>query len=323
MANQNFGSALAQGVQSGFLAGFGLSQSSNRVNVSDFFQYANRQTGSYPTFKFPNANLDWRVRINLAPNSSYFYHDANNTLLSPLASEPGLGGGSPTTTSAAVLKLAGISPQTRVGVIFPYTPQVTVTHVANYTPQKMTHNNYTNYFYDNSEVQAINISGEFTVQSIDEGQYLLATIYFLRSLTKMFFGNDQYAGNPPPIIYLNGYGQYYFPNVSCVVTNFSHTMPADVDYVNIPEPAVNNSGANAHTTPYPANSTRLPTTSTISLTLQPVYSRLSQSGFFSLEDFARGSLISKSGVNPEANGFQASQAGPYVPTQRPGNSGFL
>jgi hypothetical protein len=294
-----------------------------RVNVADFFQYSNRTKTALPIVKFPNANLDWRVRINLAPNSTYFYHDANNILLSPLASEPGMGGGSATQLTQAITKIAGQTPQTRVGVIFPYTPQVTVTHAANYTAQKLTHSNYTNYFYDNSEVQAINISGEFTVQSIDEGQYLLATIYFLRSLTKMFFGMDANAGNPPPLVYLNGYGQYYFPNVSCVVTNFSHTMPSDVDYVNIPEPAVNSMGADPQITNYPTNSTRLPTTSTISLILQPVYSRTSQSGYFSLEDFARGSLIAKSGVNPEGNGFTNSQSGPYVPSSRPGNSGFL
>ena len=205
-----------------------------------------------------------------------------------------------------------------IGVVFPYTPTVTVTHTATYTPQKLTHNNYTQYFYDNSEVSPITITGEFTVQNVNEGQYLLATIYFFRSITKMFFGNDVNAGNPPPIVYLNGYGEYYLPNVPCVCTSFSHTMPDSVDYMDIPEPGIN---FNPNFTNPVLNSTRLPTTSSITLILQPVYSRVAQSQGFNLSDFARGALVNSTGSGGAASAFGATQRA--LNGCKPGSGGFL
>ena len=193
-------------------------------------------------------------------------------------------------------------------------------HNANYTAQKLTHNNYTQYFYDNSEVQAITIAGDFTVQNVNEGQYLLATIYFFRAVTKMFFGADQNAGNPPPMVYLNGYGQYYFPNVPCVVTAFSHTMPSECDYMDIPEPGLS---FNPQFQNYRLNSTRLPTTSAISLTLQPIYSRLAQSQGFSLNDFAAGALVNPPGSGLPATAFGASRPVTSVNPNNRSNGGFL
>ena len=134
----------------------------------------------------------------------------------------------------------------------------------------------------------------------------------------MFFGAGNGAGNPPPIVYLNGYGQYYLPNVPCVVTNFSHTMPDAVDYMDIPEPGLN---YNPYVTNPVLNSTRLPTTSTISLTLQPVYSRLAQSQGFNLNDFARGALINSPGSGGAASSFGATQTA--VNGGKPGSGGFL
>lgn len=315
----SFGTAITNAVTSSALGAVGLSKASTRQNVADMYRYSQRTVGPAPNFIFPDASTDWRVRIGLAPNSTYFYNDPNNNLLSPLIKEPGLSGGV-NPIASAIGSLTGLSGARRIGVVFPYTPQITVTHTANYTPQKLTHNNYTNYFYDNSEVNGITINAEFTVQSIDEGQYLLATIYFFRSVTKMFFGMDPKAGNPPPIVYLNGYGQYYLPNVPCVVTSFSHTMPSDVDYMDVPEPFVTASGYNPQITNRRMNSTRLPTTSTIALTVQPVYSRTSQSGGFSLSDFSRGALINKPGSANPVSAFGASQGAVYGQT---GNGGFL
>jgi hypothetical protein len=304
-SSSSVSSQIGSAFKSSFLGAVGLSSASGRQNVADMFQYAKRTSGPItPAYNTNFASNDWRVRISLAPNSKYFYNDANNKLLSPLVKE--IGGGSTDPIASGAINLFGLggSEFRRIGVVFPYTPQLAITHAANYSPQKLTHNNYANYFYDNSEVQAITISGEFTVQNVNEGQYLLASVYFFRSVTKMFFGNDPLAGNPPPLVYLNGYGQYYLPNVPCVVTAFTHTMPAEVDYMDIPEPAaiydprINN---------YRLNNTRLPTTSTVSVTLQPVYSRKSQSQNFSLNDFARGALINAPGSAKPASAFGSTQ----------------
>lgn len=316
------GQQVTQAVESSVLGSVGLSQASNRVNVAGMYQYSSRTLGPSPQLIYPNASFDWRVRLSLPKANPFFYNDPGNNLLKPLVTETG--GGSVNTVSSILGGLFNVGGNTRVGVVFPYTPQIQVQHSANYTAQKLTHNNYTQYFYDNSEVQPIQISGEFTVQNIPEGQYLLATIYFFRAVTKMFFGADQgngAAGNPPPILYLNGYGQYYLPNVPVVVTSFSHTMPADVDYMDIPEPSVTNLGGNPQYINYRLNSTRLPTTSTISLTVQPVYSRLAQSQGFSLQDFAAGALVNPTGSGLPSSSFGASQGKRLV--KGGSNGGFL
>lgn len=177
------------------------------------------------------------------------------------------------------------------GVTFPYTPQVSVTHTARYGAQQLTHSNYAAYFYEGSEVAAINIQGDFTVQNAAEGQYLLAAIYFFRTVSKMFFGQDQLAGCPPPMVFLDGYGSHYFPHVPCVLTSLTHIMPNDVDYVEFP---VNTSLQNYINQTFGANlvdTTRLPTSSQIQITLQPVYSRANIHNNFTLRGFAEGNLL--------------------------------
>lgn len=177
------------------------------------------------------------------------------------------------------------------GVTFPYTPQVTVTHTAKYGSQQLTHSNYAAFFYEGSEVAAITVNGDFTVQNAAEGQYLLAAIYFFRTVSKMFFGQDQLAGCPPPMVFLDGYGSHYLPHVPCVLTSVTHTMPNDVDYVEFP---VNTSLQNYVNQTYGANlvdTTRLPTTSQIQIVLQPVYSRANIHNNFTLRGFAEGNLL--------------------------------
>lgn len=202
-----------------------------------------------------SASADWRVRISLAAKSTIFYKDPANELMAPLTSTN--------------------------GVIFPYTPAITVTHTAGYQTQPLTHSNYSQQYFTNSEVQDITIQGDFTVQNAIEGQYLLAAIYFFRSATKMFFGdnakNQGFSGNPPPMVFLNGYGSHYFPNVPCLVSSFQHVLSNDTDYINVPSPS--------------RGMTRLPATSSITIVLKPVYSRKSLHENFGLSDFASGKLL--------------------------------
>jgi hypothetical protein len=198
---------------------------------------------------------DWRVRVSMRPaTAGLFYNNEDNAILKPLAETSGL--------------------------IFPYTPSVTINHTARYNPQQLTHSNYNSYFYEGSEIQAITIQGEFTVQSQREGRYLMAAIHYMRACTKMFFGASPLAGTPPPMVFLDGYGAPYLPHVPCVVTSFSHTMPAEVDYIEVlvgPE--------------YSGILTRLPTSSTLNITLQPVYSRNNIAKNFTLENFNSGALV--------------------------------
>lgn len=258
--------------------------------------------GSVNNVKFNNSGStsngstnDWRVRISVAPTSGILYRaEGDSGILS-------------------ILKFTD-------GVIFPYVPSLTVTHNARYGTQQLTHSNYTSYFYESSEVQSISINADFTIQNSADATYILAALYFFRAATKMFYGQSgTYQGAPPPIVYLDGYGSYYLPHVPCVITSFSHTMPNDVDYVEVVTNKQGESRTTASAAPGSANSggvgiklpavartsatgdsitttnsislpTRLPTSSTFNLTLQPVYSRAKQRTF-DYQSFARGDMI--------------------------------
>lgn len=204
-----------------------------------------------------NQKDDWRISVSTDANILYNanFTDSDTAILQPLVKT--------------------------MGVNFPITPTIQVTHTATYSNQRLTHSNYAMQFYEGSEVASIAINGEFPIQSIEEGQYLLAAIYFFRSATKMFWGNEDKAGTPPPLLYLDGYGDYYFPHVPCVLTNFTHSLPDNVDYLEIPITDTNGQYA---------GSTRLPMQSQLQIQLQPIYSRSSLNQF-SLEDFAKGNLL--------------------------------
>lgn len=164
------------------------------------------------------------------------------------------------------------------GMIFPYLPQITISHSANYQQMDIAHMNYPFYAYKNSQVDEIQISGKFTVQNSAEAQYWLAAVHFLRTVTKMFFGTGQYLGNPPPICTLNGYGDFVYKDVSCIIKNFTVTMPNDVDYIQA------GSGSAGSSVTY------VPVSSDISVTVQPVYSR-EKIKSFNLMAFANGQLV--------------------------------
>ena len=155
------------------------------------------------------AAADWRVRLRLAPNANYLYKvpagNGGPGILAPLAATD--------------------------GVVFPYTPAIETSYQAKYANYDLTHSNYRGYFYQNSSVENITIKGTFTAQDTREAAYLLAVIHFFKSVTKMFYGQDEQAGTPPPLVYLSGFGKYQFNESPCVVTNFGYSLPTDVDYI--------------------------------------------------------------------------------------------
>lgn len=206
------------------------------------------------------SNTDWRLKVSLAKSSDILYLSSTNS------DDPGILG--PLINTG--------------GVIFPITPTLQITNTARYSQGQLTHSNYAMQFYEGSEAGSIMLNGEFPIQTIAEGQYLLAAIYFFRATTKMFWGADSLAGTPPPMVFLTGYGDFYFPNVPCVVTSFMHTMPDNVDYIDIPVKSNHNTKI--------AGSTRLPLQSTLQVTLQPIYSRESLTKF-KLTDFAAGKML--------------------------------
>lgn len=125
-----------------------------------------------------------------------------------------------------VLKMNG-------GIVFPYTPTIEINHSAEYSSKNPTHSNFTQYFYSYSKTSEITIDAVFTVQNQHEAEILIAILHLGRILTKMPFGSDQFAGSPPPVCRLMGYGQYMLNNVPVAVTKFSMGHPKDVDYITV------------------------------------------------------------------------------------------
>lgn len=157
------------------------------------------------------SSADWRVRLSLGPGSNYLYN------------APSAQGKNSTDILAPLFRTNG--------VIFPYTPTIETSYQAKYQTSDLTHSNYRGYFYQNSYINDVNIRGVFTAQDTKEAEYLLATIHFFRSVTKMFYGKDAEAGTPPPLVYLSGFGQFQYNNHPCLVTAFNYSLPSDVDYI--------------------------------------------------------------------------------------------
>ena len=152
-----------------------------------------------------NADGDWRVKLRLAPQATYLYQATDPGILAPLAETD--------------------------GIIFPYTPSIDIQYRANYQEYSPTHSNYQHYFYQGSNVASIQMTATFTAQDTIEAEYLLAVIHFLKSCSKMFYGNDAQRGSPPPLLYLTGLGEYQFNESPCVVSEFNYNLPNDVNYI--------------------------------------------------------------------------------------------
>lgn len=160
------------------------------------------------------------------------------------------------------------------GMVFPYLPNITVSTKANYTQVDTVHNNYPFLAYKNSQVDDITITGEFSQETETDAAYWIAATTFLKTATKMFYGQGSNAGNPPIICNLSGYGGSVFNNVPVVVKSFSVDLKDDVNYINC-----NTFGTN----------TWVPVMSTITIVVTPIYNR-EKLRKFSLEDYSRGKI---------------------------------
>lgn len=241
---------------------------------------------------------DWRVRLTLAPSATYLYKASDPGILAPLKATD--------------------------GIIFPYTPSISVNYSAHYDQQELTHSNYKAYQYRSSSIENVSIGCDFTAQDTTEANYMLAVIHFLRSVTKMFYGQDQNPkpGTPPPLCFLFGLGDFQFNAHPLVITSFNYQLPTDVDYIRAGSPTL---GAGVNTEGYTTRSntgsptqsrlgssglqpgaqvaapnfqtnsntqpTYVPTKMSISISALPITTRNDISNRFSLKDYATGNLL--------------------------------
>tara|TARA_E500000081_G_C6113624_1_gene344034 strand:+ start:57 stop:986 length:930 start_codon:yes stop_codon:yes gene_type:complete len=160
-------------------------------------------------------------------------------------------------------------------MIFPFNPTILLGHSANYSQIGPTHTNYPFNAYENSQVDNITITGEFYSENVDDAKYWVAVLHFLRTVTKMYYGDSNPQGNPPPVCRLSGYGPHVLNNIPVVVSNFTTDLPADVDYIQCVVDGKKN---------------MVPVQCQFTVTVLPTYSRRAAARF-NLQEFAKGSFV--------------------------------
>ena len=206
-AGVNIANNLSSALNTGLNIAGGVSSALRSINLPPGGDPTGGLLGAASAVFGGDANpADWRVRLSIANAPSF----QGSPVLAPL--------------------------QQAGGLVFPYTPTITMQSTAKYSAISTTHTNYTFQAFHNSDPGSITITAPMNVEDATEGLYWIAAVHYLRSLTKMFSGNDYLAGYPPPVIFLNGYGNYVFKNVPVVVTAFQTTLPNDCDYISVAAP---------------------------------------------------------------------------------------
>lgn len=167
------------------------------------------------------------------------------------------------------------------GMLFPYTPTISVEQSVDYKTIDLVHANGDINAYSRTPSVSLNVTGKFTVQNQREGEYMIAVIHFLRTVSKMHFGeSDPNAGLPPPVLYFHGYGPYMFNGLKVILKSHSFSLDDTVDYVDVK-------------TDEGRVTTRVPSMLTIALTLA-VQQTPKRMKAFNLEDFRTGHLMRNS-----------------------------
>ena len=206
---------------------------------------------------------DWRVSLSVPQSIKKLVSKSSRSLLDPLG-------------------------RTDWKMVFPYTPTIYVSHQASYNPLQPVHTNYPYYAYENSRVGQMTITGEFFVQNSLEAKYWVAAVHFLRSVTKMSYGeNSPNRGQPPPVLFLNGYGDYTFNQVPVIVTNFQFDLKREVDYISTGLGKTETAFEDGFVQSSLEKHAWAPAESLITVELVPQYSR-NQISKFNLRDFVNG-----------------------------------
>ena len=147
-------------------------------------------------------------------------------------------------------------------IVFPVLPNMTLAHRANYTDTGLVHTNYLFLAYKNSQVEDIQVSCEWPVETFNDCREYLEMVRLGRTLTKMFYGKSDNLGNPPPICTIKGYGEggVLLPDTPVVLKSFSLDLKDDTNYIE-----------------YEKN--WIPRMSSVSITVGVVYNRNTQRSF--------------------------------------------
>lgn len=194
------------------------------------------------------------------------------------------------------------------GVVWPYQPTINYAQDVEYTSMDLVHTNQEFYSYKGTKAVKLTVSGNWSVQNNKEGLYALACIRFFQTVTKMYFGGAEgtqvegLRGTPPPVLLFDAYGKNMFNCLPVIVTNFTISLPQDVNYfpvdlsqLNVTNPnSFNSNLVTADNLEGRTDIAWLPVLFTIetSLTVQNTPKKLRQ---FDLDKFRTGQLIRDGG----------------------------
>lgn len=179
------------------------------------------------------------------------------------------------------------------GLMFPITPTISENVEVNYEQYDVAHSLMPIQAYKSGGQKTITVDATFIAQTDIEARYCLACIHFIRSFSKMNFGdNDPNAGTPPPVLVFNAYGEAMYNNIPVVISNANFTWPNDVDYVYTT--AKNGFSVSSRNVTSMVADGWVPSRFSISLTLtvQHTPSRLRK---FNLASFRNGNLLTGNG----------------------------
>lgn len=131
------------------------------------------------------------------------------------------------------------------GLIFPYTPKITMNYNINYEKTDFIHSNLAFNSYKNSPPPTISLNAKFTADTKANAIHMLSAVWFLQACSKCDTGlntmskgdnkntaNRSGAGLPPPVLYLNGYTNL-MDNIPVIIEGFTVDYPDDIDYVRL------------------------------------------------------------------------------------------
>ena len=131
------------------------------------------------------------------------------------------------------------------GLIFPYTPKISMSYNVNYEKTDFIHSNLSFNSYKNSPPPTISLNAKFTADTKANAIHMLSAVWFLQACSKCDTGlntmskgdnkntaNRSGAGLPPPVLYLNGYANL-MDNIPVIIDGFTVDYPDDIDYVRL------------------------------------------------------------------------------------------
>lgn len=165
----------------------------------------------------------------------------------------------------------------RGGIVFPYTPNLYLQASVDYNEAMQHGSNYPFYTYMNSRPPTLPLQGQWTANTLEEAQYLLAVFHFLRTVTKAFYGDASVKagtyGTPPPVLLFEYLGEFGFNKVPVVIRSYNFQLPDGVDYVPVK---------------YKETTTYMPTETDIMIEMAPQYTYKKLRKKFDLQGFTSG-----------------------------------